>query len=326
MANGPIRFASTPGRKKDDQPEDLGFGTKVGGEGIRLINRNGSFNIERQGKRGWTPYQSLVEMSWGQFLCLVLLFYVGINLFFGLLFWILGVENLSGLEPGKWWENFLNCVFFSIQTFTTVGYGSISPVGIWANVLASLDALVGLISLALATGLFFAKFSKPRAQIIFSEKALIAPYKDGWSFQFRIANRRDNKIIDLDAKVTVAWLETTENGQRRRFAGLNLERDQVFMFPLNWTIVHPIDASSPLFGWDEGTMRHLDVEFIILIEGHDETFAQTVHTVSSYTWREIVWAGKFDPMYFPGLNGKTILALDKISDYSELEGVIEEEE
>ncbi|MCB0642345.1 MAG: transporter [Phaeodactylibacter sp.] len=308
------------------QFDDLGFGTKIGSEGARLINRDGTFNIERKGRRAWTPYQSLVEMSWMRFLLLVLGFFIAVNFFFALLFFWAGTEYMSGIDDDPWWLGFLNCFFFSVQTFTTVGYGAISPTHITTNAIASFDALVGLISLALATGLFFARFSKPTAQIVFSKHGIIAPYQDGLSFQFRIANRRNNKIIDLEAKVTMAWTEWIDGEKRRRFAALPLERDKIFMFPLNWTLVHPIDINSPLYGKSEEDFRKSHAEFLVLIEGHDETFAQTVHTISSYTWEEVVWGVRFDRMYYPDQTGRTVLWLDKIDKISAVEGLFEEEE
>lgn len=311
------RSPSTPSgaaaSTNEEGGEDLGFGSKINSGGQRLINSDGSFNIERRGVRYWAPYQSSVEMSWPQFLGMILLAFIGINALFAIIFQIIGVHSLHGVDHQGVLENFANCFFFSVQTFTTVGYGAISPGGLPANIVASLCALVGLISFAIATGLFFARFSKPVANIKFSKHALIADYQGGKSFQFRIANKRDAKILDLEAKVTMAWTERLEDGGiRRRFAGLELERDQVYMFPLNWTIVHPIDENSPLNGKTKADLEFLNVEFIILIEGHHETYAQQVQRVYSYFWNEVIWDANFQPMYFPGDNGKTILQLDWI--------------
>ena len=311
-----ISSTTSSSANEEGPTEDLGFGTRINSGGQRLINPDGSFNIERRGSNSWAPYQSLVEMSWFNFLCVILFAYIGINGFFGFVFQTIGVNNLQGVNHQSFFENFANCFFFSVQTFTTVGYGAINPDGVAANIVSSLCALVGLISFAIATGLIFARFSKPIANIRFSEHALIADYHGGKSFQFRIANQRDAKIIDLEAKVTVAWTERDDKGNlRRRFAALELERDQVYMFPLNWTIVHPISEESPLANKTPEDFKQLNMEFIILIEGHDETFAQQVQRTYSYFWDEIVWNANFQPMYFPGENGKTILQLDWIDSY-----------
>lgn len=312
-------------RKRKLEENDLGFGTRITSAGERLINKDGSFNILRTGVKIWTPYQSLVEMPWSRFFVLITIFYCVVNAFFASIFVAIGVDCLKGVEPQSIVENFANAFFFSVQTFTTVGYGAVSPVGTLANIIASIDALVGLMSFALATGLFFARFSKPKAQIIYSKNAIITPYNNGTSFQFRIANLRNNKIIDLEAKVNMTWVEEIDGLKRRRFSLLDLEREKIFLFPLNWTIVHPITKRSPLYGKSMAQLKKMQAEFLVLIEGYDETFAQKVHTNNSYTSDEIIWDVRFERMYRPE-QGQTLLELDKIHHYSSVTRGMEEEE
>ena len=290
--------------------QDLGFGNKLQEGSNRFINKDGSFNIRREGMKILTPYQTLLEISWQRFFVIIVIAYIGINAIFALIFVILGIENLSGYEPNGFVDDFSHAFYFSVQTFTTVGYGSISPFGHIANLVAAFDALAGLISFALATGLFFARFSKPKAMILFSQWGIIAPYQDGWSFQFRIANKRDDKMIDLEAQLVLTWLDL-DNG-RRRFAPLELERSKVVLFPLNWTIVHPIDESSPLFEKNMKDLMEMEVEFLVIIKGYDETFADLVHINTSYTCEEIKWGYRFLPMYKERPGDGTILELDKI--------------
>lgn len=308
-------------RSENNQGDDLGFGTKIIAEGERLINPDGSFNIVRKGKRAWTPYLELVEMSWRRFFLLVFLSYGLLNAFFAMFFVMAGPEALTGLEAGAgMWQRFMHAFFFSVQTFTTVGYGSTSPQGMFSNVVASIDALVGLLSFALITGLFFARFSKPKSQLLFSRSAIITPYFDGQegkqitSLQFRIANGRNNRIINILARMVITWLEDGEKGGKvRRFRALELERDQVALLPLNWTIVHPIREDSPLYGLDRSEITRAQVEVLILLEGYDETFAQNVHANGSYTCREIQWDVRFAPMYHSN-GGRTVLELDRLSE------------
>ncbi|HKK77680.1 MAG TPA: ion channel [Saprospiraceae bacterium] len=290
---------------------DLGFGNKI--RTGRLINRDGSFNVERRGHLSWTPYQDLVDMSWPRFLTLTGLAFVAVNAIFALLFLLVGENGFSGLQDRESFPLYWQLFFFSIQTFTTVGYGSMSPVGLTANIVAGLNAFVGLLGFALATGLLFARFAKPKAQVLFSKQAIIAPYRDGWSLQFRIVNLRSNNIINMEAKVNMSWLEPKADGSMaRRFASLPLERSKVSLFPLNWTIVHPIDAQSPLYEKTAEDLYRMQVEILILISGYDDSFAQEIHDNGSYTAREMVWNACFEPMYFPEA-GKTILELDKIN-------------
>lgn len=301
---------------------DLGLGTKIGrNPGTRLINQDGNFNVERRGSTLFAPYQQLVEMGWRSFLLLILAVYIGINGLFAGGFMLIGLHQLSGVEVSDdFFLDFATAFFFSVQTFTTVGYGAISPIGIPAHLLASITALVGLLCVALATGLVFARFSRPKSQIIYSKQALIGPYLDSdlTSLQFRIANLRDTKLINLRANVVLSWLEqTTETERKRRFYPLPLERNFVALFPLNWTIVHVIDQKSPIYGWTKDDFCRRHSEILIMIEGYDQTYAQTIHANSSYTHDEVVWNARFAPMYFES-GDATVLHLDRIDEMEDI--------
>ncbi len=294
------RFSTTPGDSGPTPQGDLGLGDQVARKrGTRLINADGSFNVIRRGLSIFAPYQNLVEMSWLRFIGVTLTGYTLCNLLFAFGFFLIGSEGLSGVLAGlSPFERYLQCFYFSIQTFTTVGYGAIAPNSAAANTLAALLALFGWVALALVTGLFFARFSRPTRLIVFSEHAIIAPYREGMqSLQFRIANKRDTNLINLHARMVLTWLEETESGLTRRFQPLSLERDYIPLFPLNWTVVHAIDASSPIRGWTRDDFYQRYTELLVTIEGYDQTFAQQLHVNNSYTYQEIEWNVRFRPMY-----------------------------
>ncbi len=292
---------------------DLGFGAKITEAGERLINKDGSFNIIRKGKKTWTPYQLLLGMSSTRFTLFSLTFFILINALFAGLFILIGVEQLNGVPKGNFINDFLYAFFFSVQTFTTVGYGGINPVGISANFVASLCASVGLVAFALITGLFFARFSKPRSHIAFSKKALLTTYKEGLHcFQFRIVNTRSHKIIDLEATVIFTWLEAVGEDMKRHYANLKLERRKVFLFPLNWTIVHPIIKGSPLFGKTLTEIAEMHGEFMVMLKGFDESYNQLIHTNTSYIGKDMATDVKFHPMYTASADSPTVLHLDCI--------------
>ncbi len=310
-----MRKKPIPPTKSDQIPDDI-----ARFENHRLINKDGSFNIERIGTNYNSPYQNLVEMSWGRFLFLVLAVYILVNSIFAILFYLAGYEHLTGVpQTDKILEQLVNTFFFSVQTFTTVGYGSMAPIGISTNIIASLDALCGLLSLALATGLVFARFSKPKNPFLFSKNALIAPYKDGWSFQMRLANKRNNRIIDLNATLLMTWLEQDGTEMMRKFERIPLELDNISVFPLNWTLVHTIDNQSPLNNCDQNALKHKHAEFLVMIEGHDETYAQKVHGTASYHYEEVKWYYKFVRMYQPLATKGTVLDLSKINEIESVE-------
>ena len=197
-------------------------------------------------------------------------------------------------------SHFSEAFFFSIQTFATIGYGQIGPNGLAANLVVTLEALVGLMYQALATGLLFARFARPTASVLFSRRAIVGPYNNSQGLMFRIVNRRRNEIIQLEAQVLFSAVEPdTRGGTVRRYSLLPLERNKVTFFPLSWTIVHPIDVSSPLAGKTPEDLERAEAEILVLLSGIDEAYEQTVHARSSYRAEEIVWNARFQSMFLP---------------------------
>jgi len=284
-----------------EETNDLGFGSVVARESQRrLLNRNGSFNVSRTGlglMSSLSPYQAVLTMSWRKFFAMTLLFYLGTNVLFATAYLLCGPGSLAVSAQLGIKNHFLLCFFFSVHTLATIGYGTISPVGLAANTIVTIESFVGLFSIALGTSLLFARFSRPTTKILFSNYAVIAPYHGLTAFEFRITNARRNQIIELEAQVLLARFEDVNGRKLRRFHRLSLERPGVTFFPLSWTIVHPIDESSPLFGLSAEDLRATKAEFLILITGFDETFAQTVYTRSSYLFEEIVWNARFTDIF-----------------------------
>ena len=288
----------------DDQARDsdLGFGSVVSRESRqRLLNPDGSFNVVRSGLgllETIAPYQQLLTVRWPGFLGVVTLTYLAFNLLFAVAYVACGPDALRGGSAEMPGGRFANAFFFSVQTFATIGYGQIGPNGLAANLLVTTEALTGLMFQALATGLLFARFARPTASILFSRHALVTPYNDGSSLQFRIANRRRNEIIQLEAQVLYsAKVPDGKGGLVRRYTLLPLERNKVTFFPLSWTIVHPINDTSPLVGKTSEDLERAEAEILVLLSGIDESYAQTVHARSSYRADEILWNVRFKSMF-----------------------------
>jgi len=296
--------------------QDLGFGSRISQESHkRLLNPDGSFNVERKRLpflRSLSPYHSLLTISWPRFYLLVVSGYLLFNVLFAAAYYSCGIRSLSGAdertEEGRFFDDF----FFSVQTSTTIGYGRIAPVSPMANVLASIEALTGLLGFALATSLMFARFSRPDARILYSRHAVVAPYRGINGLMFRIANERNNQLIRVEVQVLLSRFEKEGNATVRRFHALPLERDEVVFFPLTWTVVHPIDAKSPLHGQTEEEFRSAKSEILVLISATDETFAQTVNSRSSYTADEVVWGAKFSDVFGKTPDGTIIVDLHRI--------------
>ena len=284
----------------DDLNRDLGFGSVVSQKSRqRLLNKDGSFNVAREGLHfleSLSPYNFLITTSWPRFLGLIVLFYLVVNLVFGADYYLCGPGEIAGMTATTPGHRFLEGFFFSVQTFATIGYGAMYPVSLKANLLVSLESLVGLLGFALATGILFARFAQPTPRILFSRQAIIAPYRQITAFQFRIANMRRHEMIQVEAQVTFTRLKEDGSGSRE-FIVLSLEREKVVFFPLAWTIVHPIDETSPLYGMTPEDLMKCETEFLILLSGIDDVSYQTVHTRSSYKPDEIVWGARFANLF-----------------------------
>ena len=300
----------------NQQQFDPGITQTYTGDLRRIVNRDGSFNVRR---KGWSlkdlhVYQFLLSLSWPAFMGLVLALFIFINGVFAGLYAAAGLGNLTGAEAPTHVETLLNAFFFSVQTLTTVGYGAISPKGIATNAVASIEAMLGVMGFAFAAGLLYGRFSRPSARILFSDRAIIAPFGEGKSLQFRIANRRSNAIVNLEATVLLMTVEWVGGQQKRRYMRLELERPTVYFLPLTWTIVHPIDDASPLKGLSLEQLAERSAELLVLITGFDDSFSQVVNARTSFRWDEIVSDVRFVPAFHADDKGELILDLDRISD------------
>jgi len=303
--------------RTDDQVNaDLGFGGRVLQQSRRrFLNRDGTFNVRREGLsffRSLSLYHAMLTVSWPRFFLTIAASYFLTNFIFAGAYVSCGPNGLRGAIGDSLGERFLEAFFFSVQTLATIGYGRVSPYGLAANVVVSVEALVGLLGFALATGLLFARFSRPSAQIAFSRNAIIAPFRDITAFEFRIVNERSNQLIEVEATVTLARLENVDGVRARRFHELALERKRVVFLPLHWVIVHPIDTKSPLWGVTKEAFDDSDAEILILLTAVDETFSQIVHARSSYKYAEVVWRARFADMFQKSDDGKVAIDLRRI--------------
>jgi inward rectifier potassium channel len=282
----------------------------------RVVNDDGNFNVRRRGTtwRDIHPYLHLVNMSWPKFMTFLFLGYIVLNTAFAGIYFLLGPDQLSGADAPTAAGRFLNEFFFSSHTLSTVGYGNISPRGVAGNIVATFEALVGVLGFAVATGLLFGRVSRPSARIGFSANMLVSPYQDGTSLQFRMVNRRANSLMELEAKLMLMTVEMVDGKLQRNYKLLRLERPTVLFMPLSWTVVHPIDAESPLWGKTAEDFARLQAEVLILVKAYDDTFAQTVLSRHSYRHDEFIWGRRFGPAFFVDEEGDLVLELKKVGD------------
>lgn len=319
MAEQTLDKTFQPSDFSENETKDLGFGSVVTGQSRqRLLNPDGSFNVQRTGLSLLTSlnlYHILLSMKWRTFLSLTLLLYFLSNVVFGLVYASLGADTIVDTSASPTENIYIRGFFFSVQTFATIGYGTIHPVGIVPNLLVTIESYYSMIVTALITGIVFARFARPTAKVVFSDVAVVAPYRGITGLMFRLVNGRSSQLIEVNAQVMLARF-VEENGRVvRRFDLLDLERKRVTFFPLSWTIVHPIDDKSPLNDLTEDDLKNTDAEILILLSATDETFAQVVHTRSSYKPDSIKFGHKFVGIYNEMQDGEPIsIDIQKLSE------------
>ena len=309
------------GRPANEEVRDIGIGSKDLSKNKRIINKNGSFNVIKTGlgfAESFRFYHYLVTVSWAKFFFIVSMGYVAVNLIFAFIYYLIGTNHLLGIIAGSELEKFTEAFFFSAQSFTTVGYGRISPLGLLTSMVATFEALTGLLALAIATGLLYGRFSRPVPKIIYSKNALIAPFKDISGLMFRVSNKHKSQMVDVEIRVMLSIFENSNGNNVRKFYGLKLEYNTINFFPTAWTVNHPIDDKSPLYGLTQNELKARGAEFLVLLKGFDDTFSTTVHDRFSYTAEEVIYGAKFVSIYGVDEEGNGTVALEKISDYEKV--------
>jgi inward rectifier potassium channel len=254
-------------------------------------------------------YHILLKLKWWQFLGLITVTYTGINIIFACLY-LLTNDGIANAQK----NSFLDSFFFSIHTLSTVGYGSMYPQNLAAQIIAAIEIFLGVLLMAILAGIMFARFSRPTARVMFSRVAVICPYHGIPTLMFRAANRRENQIIEAQVRVTFLKNEISPEGQQmRRFYDLNLIRERTPVFALSWLIMHPIDQNSPLWGLSRDDLSNLEAELWVSLTGLDETFSQTIHSRYAYNIEEIIWNHRLVDIFTVREDGSRALDLRKFN-------------
>ena len=299
--------------------EDLGIDRTAQAGRQRTINQDGTYNVERHTGRlmgNFYLYHWLITASWNHYWLVVFGFYGIMNVIFASVYYFIGIDQLSGAAASTPALQFMHCFFFSAQSFTTVGYGGIFPVGKLANFVATLEAFTGLMTFALATGTLYGRFSRPVSQIKYSSNIIIAPYKDITAMQFMVANQMNSSLVEMEARVSIGYYEDDGNGNMvRKFQQVNLEFDKISFFPTSWILVHPIDEESVLYGRGAEEIKKMDLEVYVLLKGFDDVFSQTIYSRNSYLVSQFVYGAKFRKPWHINREGKVVMDLTKIGEY-----------
>ena len=303
--------------------EDLGIDRTAQKGRQRTINADGSYNMERRTGRvlgNFYLYHWLITTSWSHYWLVVFGFYGVMNVIFASVYYAIGVDQLSGAEGATPAIRLMHCFFFSAQSFTTVGYGGIFPVGRLANLIATLEAFTGLMTFALATGTLYGRFSRPVSRIKYSKNVIISPYKDITGLQFMVANEMSSTLMEMEARVNIGWFEDDGTGNMvRRFQQVNLEIDKIALFPTSWILNHPIDEESILYGRSLEEIKKLDVEVYVLLKGFDDIFSQTIYSRHSFMAVDFLYGAKFRKPWAINNEGRIVMDLTKVGDYDLVE-------
>jgi inward rectifier potassium channel len=252
-----------------------------------------ALRVERVGvpRESWRDvYHFLLVQPWSVFFALVVALYLGLNLVFAFLY-TLQPGSVAATRPGVLSDAF----FFSVETMATIGYGVMHPETLYAHILVTTEALLGILFVPLATGLIIAKFTRPSARVLFSRNLVLSRFEGVPTLMFRAANIRANQIVEARMNFTLArTIESAEGHRIRRIFDLALLRHTNPQFALSWTVMHPVDANSPLFGFSEAQWHEPGLMILAVITGIDATTSATVHARHAYRGEDVLIAHEFE--------------------------------
>jgi inward rectifier potassium channel len=284
------------------------------------LSRGGDFSgVSISGQTRLTDdfYHFVMDARWSVVVASIASTYILTNVLFACLY-LLGGDCIAAAQPGS----FKDAFFFSVQTMATIGYGGMAPKTTYANVLVTVEALSGLFGIALATGMVFAKFARPTARVRWSDVALITKRNGIPHLIIRVANARQNQIVEASLRLCVLKFETTTEGERmRRYHDMPLVRSQNPVFAMTWTVMHAIDENSPLHGMSLSDMEEGRIEILAILTGLDSTFGQTIHARYAYATEDFRENAKFKDIIVELPNGRRQVKLDLISEWEPIPAV-----
>ncbi|MFZ1687707.1 MAG: ion channel [Flavobacteriales bacterium] len=305
---------------KAERTQDPGIGSSFERPLDRLLDADGNFRVRRLG--GLTGLRegfiALATMPIAQLVVTFVFGYLSMNLIFGSLYMLIGVEHLGNADLTSLGTKWMSALGMSVQTLTTVGYGSLYPDSPATWTLAAVEGVFGILGFSLISAVIYARFARPTTRLAYSDKALIAPFKDGWSLQLRLANKRSTMLVEIEARLLMVMADVDEQGERLNYYNLKLQLDRVSFLPLSWTVVHPITANSPLADLSHQELINRRAEIILILKGIDEGYMQQVIARHSFRYDEIVWGARYTRA-FSVRDGAMLLDLDKLSDHTPVE-------
>lgn len=305
-------------KKTKKKSKELGFGNKAYSRTTRLIHKGGTFNVKKDGQSFWESldtYHELISIPWWRFFTIITALFFMINLLFAALYYSAGPQAIDGSGASNDMGRFVESFYFSTQTITTVGFGKLNPKTDFVSMLAAFESFLGLLGFALATGLMFARFSRPNKQLVYSQNAIVAPYQQINGLMFRFAHASKNQLIEAEVQMVASrWLQ---HEKRRSFEPLKLERKSINFFTTSWTVVHPLNEESPLYGLTPLDFEDQQIEIIVMFKAFDDSYARHIYDRTSYTYDEVLWGKKYVNIYNHEEDEAIHIAMDRIGKVEE---------
>ncbi|MEO7731283.1 MAG: ion channel [Kofleriaceae bacterium] len=275
--------------------------------GARRVNQQGAtfYVIGDPGARLRDAYHLFLRMPWWASLGLIAAGFMAVNLGFAVVFYVLGgVKGSDG--------SYFDALSFSVQTLATIGYGAMYPESVGAEVTMMVESIVSLVLTALATGLVFTKFARPTTRVAFSSRAVITQHDGKRTLMFRAGNRRSNVIVEATIHVVAVLTTITAEGKTfYKAVDLPLVRDRQVGMTRGWTLMHIVDAASPLFEADAAKLKQLELELYIALTGIDDVTMQTINAVHKYVDDDIHVDHHFADTLIPLDNGAFVVDMTK---------------
>jgi inward rectifier potassium channel len=259
-------------------------------------------------------YHHFMTVSWPRLFATIAALFLSFDFLFGCLYRLVP-GCIANLNPA----GFAGAFFFSVETLATVGYGDMHPQSLYGHTVAMVEMFVGLMMLALVTGLMFARFSRPRARFLFARHAVVRPIDGRRTLMFRAANARQNVVQEASAQLRLVRDEVTLEGFRlRRITDLALVRSSQPAFSIGWTIMHVIDESSPLARESEESLRRSQASLILSVSGTDETTGHVLIAREEYPSTAILWNKAFRDVLEVSAEGAVHIDYTKFHEIEEL--------
>ena len=288
------------------------YRTRYSKEGSIIARRIGVNHLHQS-----EIYHELITMRWSMFFVWLGLAFLFVAFLFALAYSFSDVKNMKGLSTGESIEQFFQVFLYSAQTLSTLGGVGITPVGFINNIIFTAESVVALLGAAVITGLLYVRFSRPSARMVFSDNALIAPFKTGKALMMRIGNAKKNELLEVFAQVI--YVNYKDSTIRKEYTELSLERQRIPFLPITWTIVHPIDEKSPLFNMNESNVHEKEFDIMVTLMGLDRVTGQNVFSAHTYTDLDVVWDARFKACSEVDDDGVTLVYLNKIGDFEKVE-------